>query len=87
MAVPESELPCPFEPGDAEAVQRLTVIVGRPASRAFIHASAAEVVFRALCWADAEEWEGAAMSDIGLYLSTAEVSGLLPAVTQSRMAA
>ncbi len=55
VAVPVSDLSNPFEPGWEEAVARLTLTSGRPESRAFFHASTAELVFRALSWADRDD--------------------------------
>ncbi len=54
LAIPQAELPQPVEPGRQQAVGRLTVATGRPPSLSFVHASAAELVFRALCWIDAD---------------------------------
>ncbi len=80
LAISVADLSRPFEPEYADAVNRLTVVVGRPASRAFVHASAAEVVHRALCWAAAADWEGAAAVDIASFLTKAGDGELLAGV-------
>lgn len=51
IEVPLAELPDPLEPRYEDAVRRLTVVAGQPATVAFGHASAAEVIFRVLCYA------------------------------------
>jgi len=61
LVVPVEDLPDPFEPRWQEAVDRLTVTLGRPESRAFFHPSVAEMLFRTLSWADGDnDWIEAA---------------------------
>jgi len=61
VAVPVADLRDPFEPHWSEAVDRFTFTFGRPASRGFFHTSAAELLFRALSWADGDnDWVQAA---------------------------
>src|ERR1017187_9897453 len=54
VVVPVEDLPDPFEPRWQEVVNRLTLTFGRPESRAFFHASVAELLFRTLSWADGD---------------------------------
>ena len=57
VVVPVEDLPDPFEPRWEEVVNRLTLTFGRPESRAFFHASVAELLFRTLSWADGDnDW-------------------------------
>ena len=57
LVVPVEELPDAFEPRWQEVVNRLTLTFGRPETRAFSHASVAELLFRTLSWADGDnDW-------------------------------
>ncbi len=53
-AGPLADLPRPIDAEHPQAVERLTIVMGRPPSLTFVHASAAELVFRALSWCDAD---------------------------------
>ena len=55
VVVPVEDLPFPFEPRWQDVVNQLTLSFGRPESRAFFHASVAELLFRTLSWADGED--------------------------------
>ena len=73
LAVPLADLPSEIEPTFPRAVQRLTAISGsRPPSLTFVHTSAAELVFRALSWNDADpSWIECAKQDIVTFLLSA----------------
>lgn len=95
VSVPRDLFPDPLETAERNsgAIHRLVTVSGRPAALAFHHPSAAELIFRLLCWGDAEDRDRAGARDLTELLLRAEqqrggdyaLNTLLHGLLQSRL--